>query len=106
MIPKIFRTFISDLIAATENGKVKWRELDSSTFSCDHKNHTLHLSSYFDEDRAVSMIFFRFVTDEKVTPFSVRDDEDGTDYQVMTQLLQVVAANANDVSTDIENFFD
>jgi hypothetical protein len=103
MIPKAFRSFIGQVHAATEAGDLSWNEGDGSAFYCDHKTHTLHISAHFDADREESSIHFRIVTGIKSTPFSVRDDEE--DYLVMRRLYEAVVANANDVGTDIADFF-
>ena len=104
MIPKALRGFISQLHAATEKNQLSWNEGDGMAYFCDHKNHTLHIGSHFDEDRGVSSFYFRLVTDGKLTPFTVRDDEE--DYGVMRNLYEAVIANANNVSDDIDGFFD
>lgn len=104
MIPKSLRSFISQLQAATEKEKLAWYEADATAYFCDHKNHTLHIGSHFDEDRGISSLHFRLVTDGKLTPFTVRDDE--SDYEDMRNLYEAVIANANNVGSDIEGFFD
>lgn len=104
MIPKTFRKFIHDLRFATEKGELSWNEADGLAYFCDHKNHTLHITSHFDEERSQSSFFFRMVTDGRSTPFSVRDDEE--DFADMRNLYEAVIANANDVGNDIDSFFD
>lgn len=104
MIPKALRTFILQLQSATEKKQLSWSEADSLAFFCDHKNHTLHISSHFDEDRGVSSFHFRLMTGAKSTPFSVRDDEE--DFEVMRNLFEAVIANANNVDDDIADFFE
>lgn len=104
MIPKTLRTFILQLQSATEKNQLSWNEADALAYFCDHKNHTLHIGSHFDEDRGVSSFHFRLVTDGKLTPFTVRDDEE--DYETMRNLYEAVIANANDVGSDIADFFE
>ena len=104
MIPKALRSFILQLQSATEKNQLSWNEADSLAFFCDHKNHTLHISTHFDEDRGVSSFHFRLATGGKSTPFTVRDDEE--DYETMRNLFEAVIANANDVGTDIADFFE
>lgn len=105
MIPKTLRSFILQLQTATEKNQISWNEADARAFFCDHKNHTLHISSHFDEDRGVSSFHFRLVTGNKSTPFSVRDDED-EDFDTMRNLFEAVISNANDVGGDIADFFE
>ncbi|MFN3439908.1 MAG: hypothetical protein ACK41V_19585 [Acidovorax sp.] len=104
MIPKALRSFVYQLQPATEKGQLSWSEADGLAYFCDHKNHTLHISSHFDEDRGVSSFYFRIVTNGKSTPFSVRDFDE--DFETMRALYEAVIANANDVGSDIEDFFD
>jgi hypothetical protein len=104
MIPKALRSFIQKLRSATENGELSWLEADSLAYFCDHKEHTLHITSHFNEDIGESSYFFRIVTKGKVTPFSVREDEE--DFATMRDLFESVIANANDVGNDIADFFE
>ncbi|HDR9140405.1 TPA: hypothetical protein QDB11_005124 [Burkholderia vietnamiensis] len=104
MIPKALRSFILRVQSETESNALSWDEADGLAYFCDHKNHTLHISSHFDDDRGVSSFHFRIVTGGKSTPFTVRDDED--DYDIMRNLFEAVIANANDVDDDIADFFD
>lgn len=104
MIPKALRSFILQLQSATEKNQLSWHEADSLAFFCDHKNHTLHISSHFDMDRGISSFHFRFMTGSKSTPFTVRDDEE--DFETMRNLFEAVIANANNVGDDIANFFE
>ncbi|WP_024870488.1 hypothetical protein [Tolumonas lignilytica] len=104
MIPKKLRDFIFKLQSATENNQLSWQEADSLAYFCDHKNHTLHINSHFDEDRCMSSFHFRLVTDGKSTPFTVRDDED--DYSIMQHLYESIIVNANNIENDINDFFD
>lgn len=105
MIPKTLRTFILQLQSATEKNQLSWNEADALAYFCDHKNHTLHISSHFDEERGVSSFHFRLVTGGKITPFTVRDDDE-EDYETMQNLYEAVIANANDVGSDIADFFE
>lgn len=104
MIPKTLRSFILQLQPATEKSQLLWNEADGLAYFCDHKNHTLHISSHFDDERIVSSFRFRIVTEGKSTPFTVYDDE--YDYAIMRDLFEAVIANANDVGNDIADFFD
>ena len=104
MIPRTLRSFISQLHTATEKDELSWHEADSLAYYCNHKEHSLHISSHFDTDREISSYHFRIVTNGKVTPFSVNDDEE--DYPTMRRLYEAVIANANDVASDISDFFD
>ena len=104
MIPKALRDFVFQLQTATEKGQLSWNEADALAYFCDHKDHTLHITSHFDEDRAVASFHFRLVTKGKITPFTVREDED--DFEIMRNLYESVVANANDVGKDIEGFFE
>lgn len=104
MIPKIMKPFVNELQKATEKDKLSWYEGSDRAYVCDHKNHTLHIRSHFNEDNNESTFIFNLVTGEKVTPFTVKDGE--SDYDIMRDLYESVIANANDVSKDIEDFFD
>lgn len=104
MIPKTLRSFVLKLQSATEDNQISWNEADALAYFCDHKNHTLHISSHFDEDRGVSSFHFRLVTGSKSTPFTVRDDEE--DFGIMRDIFEAVIANANDVGNDIDDFFE
>lgn len=104
MIPKALRSFILKLRYATESGELSWYEADSLAYYCDHKDHTLHITSHFNEDIGEASYFFRIVTKGKVTPFSVREEEE--DYATMRDLFEAVIANANDVGNDIADFFE
>lgn len=104
MIPKALRSFVLQLQEATEKNQLSWMEADALAYFCDHKNHTLHITTHFDEERQVSSFRFRIVTGGKSTPFTVYDDE--YDYAIMRDLFEAVIANANDVGNDIADFFD
>jgi len=104
MIPKALRSFVQQLQSATESNKLSWHEADSYAFFCDHKAHTLHISSHFDEDRGISSFHFRLTTGAKSTPFTVREDEE--DFETMRNLFEAVIANANNVGDDIADFFE
>lgn len=104
MIPKVMKPFVYELQKATEGEKLEWYEADNRAYVCDHKSHTLHISSHFNEDNGESSFLFSLVTGEKNTPFTVKDSE--SDYDTMRDLYESVIANANEVSKDIEDFFD
>jgi hypothetical protein len=104
MIPKVMRPFVSELQKATEAEKLSWYQGDERSYICDHKNHTLHITSHFDHEDGEMLFIFNLVTGEKNTPFTVKDGE--SDYDTMRDLYESVIANANDVSKDIDGFFD
>ena len=104
MIPKPLRSFVYGLRSATDNGVLKWKEGAPESFFCNHKNHTLHISPHFNEDSSEASYLFRLVTDGKVTAFSVNHYEE--DYNDMRDLYSSVMANANDVESDLKDFFD
>ncbi|MBK0052998.1 hypothetical protein IAE41_01910 [Stenotrophomonas sp. S39] len=92
------------LLQETEDGALVWSEGDYESFVCDHKNSTLIIRRNFDEERDRDYVVFRFISGEKNTPFSVSDAD--ADYQQMVRIYDAVVANANDVSADLDNFFD
>lgn len=106
MIPKVFKEnhFIDNVTKKTEDDELSWTEIDSTAYFCNHKNQTLHISSFFNPDREEGGFRFRYNVDEKSTVFTVRDDEN--DYVEMSRLYEAVIANANNVTEDIKNFFD
>ena len=104
MIPKVMKPFVSDLQKATENENISWYEGEGGAYICDHKNHTLHISSHFDESSEEASFTFSLVTNGKNTPFTVRRSE--YDYDTMSNLYESIIANANTVSKDIKDFFD
>jgi hypothetical protein len=104
MIPKTLRNFIQVALTETENGNLSWNEADASAYFCDHKTNTLHIASYFDGDRGQTSFVFRIVVNGKVTPFTVRDNED-EDFETMRNLYEAVIANANNIGNDISGFF-
>ncbi|WP_431295761.1 hypothetical protein [Rahnella sp. PAMC 25559] len=104
MIPLKLKSFILKVLNNTEDDSLKWIEADNEAYFCNHKNHTLHISQYFDPDREEGYFKFIIKTSGKITPFSVYDDED--DYILMRKLWSAIIVNANDISDDLENFFD
>jgi len=105
MIPKNLKTFINQVQLETEKGTLAWSQADSLAFFCDHKNHTLHITPFYDDDRGYSTYYFRIVTNGKSSQFSVRDDEED-DFSTMRHLYEAVIISANNVVNDISNFFD
>lgn len=104
MIPKVFQEFMRQLLQQTERGALVWSAAEFDSYVCDHKEYTLIIRRFFDADREVDHVIFRFISGEKNTPFSVSDND--TDYPQMVKIYDAVIANANTVSDDLENFFD
>jgi len=103
MIPLRFKAFINTLIEKTETNEVIWYEGADDVYACDHKNHTLYLHYRFDDHREQAFYIFRIMTDGKITPFTVVDDD--SDFDKMKQLYEAVVANANNVDEVIKDFF-
>ena len=95
---------MSELVSATDAGKVQWHEGASEAYYCNHKQYALHIAPHFDGETGESSYVFRLVNDGRNTVFIVTYYED--DYSTMRDLYSSVLANANNVSVDLEGFFD
>lgn len=105
MIPLQLERFMDNVLDGTERGNLKWLDSDNRSFFCNHKNGTLHISTFYDIDREESYYTFAIQSSGKYTPFSVYDFE-GRDYQFMRRLWDSIIVNANDPLADLEDFFD
>ena len=105
MIPKTMRSFVMDVIRATENETLRWREGDGNAFFCDHKDFTLHVGEYFDADREIDSFYFRMRGAGRNLGFSVWENEDEDDFRLLKSLYENISVNAADVSEVLKDFF-
>lgn len=103
MIPRSLKDFFPQLQVATENSEISWHEADSSSYFCDHKNFSLHISVNYDPDRDAYSYGFRIAIDNRPTHFNVSEYE--SDYYQMKTLYEAIAINANKVPQSLKNFF-
>ena len=104
MIPKPLRKFIEDLREASDNRDIEWQEGAPDAYYCNHKNVTLHIAHYVNEDIGQGYFLFRMVSKGNTTSFSVTDNEE--DYQEISALYSSVMANAANVQEIIQGFFE
>lgn len=104
MIPVVFKSFLQQLLHATEMGTVQWREAEVTSYYCQKNGRTVVVSKHFDPDREISEIRVRFESKGKITPFSVYDYE-SSDYTELDNLFNAVIANANKVESELSDFF-
>ncbi len=104
MIPVQVRTFVNRVLEETESGFLNWYEGYDGSYICENKSITLHISHGYDEYRDTYFYAFKIVKGYQVTPFSVVSSED--DYFIMKRLYEAVIISVNNISDDLNSFFD
>lgn len=103
MIPRAFRSFVHDLLNATNKGDLQWTEGNVDAYFCSRRDATVHVSSHMDHDADKTYIRLLFSAAGRVTPFAVTRGE--TDFPGMEGLYTSVVASANHVDEDLKQFF-
>ena len=103
MIPKQLQEFITQVQRFTEDSTLTWHAAEETSYFCEHKQHSLHITMGRDDDIERVWIKFVIITNLKRTPFSVNEEELG--FQTMKNLYETVVVNANNVAEDIADFF-
>jgi hypothetical protein len=106
VIPAPLRKFVFDLIEATNEGKLVWKEGASDAFFCNHKTYSLHLNYHFNEDIEVGSYYMTIGQGGKDARFSVSDNEGLDDILTMRNLYQAVTLNASGLQDIGDDFFD
>jgi hypothetical protein len=105
MIPASLKSFMEQLLPATENGGISWQEgMGAGTYKCIHKDYTLEISYYYDPDRDVSMYTFSINRKGKSASFTVYDNQ--SDFSFMSGLASAIEINAAGLDNIAEDFFN
>lgn len=104
MIPYQLKSFMENTLSATERGQLQWFDSGNHSFFCNHKNATLHISTYYDVDKDESYYTFAIQADGKYTPFTVYDFE-RQEYFFMGSLWDAIVVSANDPLANLSDFF-
>jgi hypothetical protein len=104
MIPKSLRPFISQLMEATNEADLNWREAAEGAFFAIQKDANLHLRYHFDPDTLDTGYIFTISRGGKDAAFSVTADE--RDYDTMRTLFEAVSLNAAGGADIVAGLFD
>jgi hypothetical protein len=104
MIPSSLKTFMDQLLPATENRGISWQEgMGNGTYKCNHKDYALEISYYYDPDRDVSMYTFSINRKGKSASFTVYDNQ--VDFSFMSGLSSAIEINAAGLDNIAQDFF-
>jgi len=105
MIPPQLRSFVFQLIDATNSGAVQWTPGEWPAFFCSHKDFTIHLASRPREYDETTLLLMRIESpDGSLAFFEVSQYEE--DFVTMNALFDSVSVNASNMAQKLQNFFD
>ena len=103
MIPKPLRPFVTRLKNETDNRTLSWLPSGSGrAFSCAHKNYNLHIWSGTDSVTETGFVSFKMDGPSSIL-FST--DHGENDYEIMSDLLSSIEANAANFDEEAINDF-
>lgn len=104
MIPTPLRPFMAQLLDATNDGRLRWKEGADEAYFATQKNADLHIRYVFDGDTGESGYTFRIVRGDGDAFLTVTNMED--DYSFMRNLYSAVSVNAAGGANIVDGLFD